>query len=112
MVFAKRFKLPLIFFISGFVVKTTLCVLWRLYQSAGIMKCLVAFDPIGYFCAYNITSLFSMQCNTGLIGIVPAYYEAIFFEMVLVVIFAVECFILGLVTNGIICKTIRNKNFG
>jgi hypothetical protein len=69
-----------------------LVLLWRLYQPAEIYGFLIKYDPVGIWVAENVTSLFFDPRRLA-----PKPSETLFFEIVLVVVFALECFVLGLI---------------
>ena len=95
-------RLPIYFAIVGAILKATLVVLWRLYQPAEIYAFLITYDPLGIWMAENVTSLFFDPRRLA-----PKPSEALFYEIVLVITFAVECFILGLILRPVIhriCK--------
>jgi hypothetical protein len=92
-------RLPIYLFVIGAIFKAVLVVLWRLYQPAEIYGLLIKYDPIGNWGAYNVTSLLF-----GHRRVVLKMSEGLFFEIILVIAFAIECFILGLILQMAIRK--------
>ncbi len=85
-------QIPTYFFIVGAGFKAMLIVLWRLYQPVEIYDLLITYDPVGIWVARILTSLFFSHRR-----IAPTPTEAFVYEIVLTIIFAFECAVLGLV---------------
>jgi len=78
------------FFVAGALFKILLIVLWRLYQPYEAYRLAITYDPVGIFTADQITSIVFP------IGIAP-YGKDAFFEIVFVIVFGLECVIIGLI---------------
>jgi hypothetical protein len=98
-------RLPVYFLIVGTVFKAVLVALWRLYQPAEIYGSLIKYDPIGIWLAETVTPLFFDPRRLA-----PKPSEAIFYEVVLVITFAIECFVLGLVLQMAIRRICKNHD--
>jgi hypothetical protein len=94
-------RLLIIFSISGAVFKATLILLWRLYQPDEIITLLFN-DPIGFWIAEKVTQIIFDQRRYE-----PSLNEAVGFEIVVVIAFAVQCFLLGLLLQAVFHKVYK-----
>lgn len=83
-------RLPVAFLLIGFVLKTLLVLLWRLWQPAVVLNLLIYYDPGGSYFAENMTSVFFDPRRLA-----PPPGEAVLFEVFLVIGFAIECLVVG-----------------
>lgn len=85
----KRFRTPLLLMIGGFAAKGVAVVVYRLFRPPGLLTLLTTYDPLGFHFANAFLSLFNLR------GIAPTAAPPLF-EVLLMVGFAVQCFLLGL----------------
>jgi hypothetical protein len=95
-------RLPMYFLVIGAAVKTALVVLWRLYQPAHLYKLIITYDPIGIWVSETVTPLFFDQRRFA-----PTPSEAVFYEIVLILSFGIECLVLGLILKMIMSKIFK-----
>jgi hypothetical protein len=100
-------RIPVYLFAIGAFFKTLLVVLWRLYQPSDIYDYLIKYDPIGIFAAENVTSIFFDPRRFA-----PKSSEIVFYEVVLIIAFAIECFVLGLIIQMAIQKVFKRGDSG
>jgi hypothetical protein len=86
-----RFRVPLILMLGGFAAKGAGILAYRLFRPPGLLRMLTTFDPAGFRFAEAALPLFF-----DLRGIAPPPAAHAVFEVLLVIGFAVQCFILGL----------------
>jgi hypothetical protein len=86
-----RFRMPLILMAVGFAAKGAGVIIYRRFQPPGLGAALTTYDPLGFRFADAVLPLFF-----DLRGIAPPAAASAVFEVVLVMGFAVQCFILGL----------------
>jgi hypothetical protein len=96
--------LPIYLFILAAGYKTLLIVLYRIYQSTIVIKLAITYDPIGYWMSSIITSFFYDQRRFA-----PAPGEDAFREIAIVIAFAIECAVLGLIVQMIIRKIQKSR---
>lgn len=89
-------RLPLFFFIGGMVFKALLVLLWRFFQPAGIGRLLIRYDPVGSWLAEFLTPLVFDQRRFD-----PTPAEALFYELVLILAFGLQCLLLGIIISRI-----------
>ena len=89
-------RLPLIFLIGGIGLKALLVLLWRFFQPPGVGRILINYDPIGSRLAEFVTPLVFDQRRFA-----PTSAEALFYELVLIIGFGLQCLFLGFLISGI-----------
>ena len=90
-------RLSLFFFVGGLVFKALLVLLWRFFQPAGVGRLLLKYDPVGSRIAEFLTPLVFDQRRFA-----PTSAEALFYELVLIIAFGLQCLLLGIVISGIL----------
>jgi hypothetical protein len=93
-------RLPVILFVVGFAIKASLVAAWRLFQTPMVMKALTVADPIAFTVAEWLTSLFFNPRR-----IMPTAVESAAFDFFLVMVFALECLILGYVIRALVVQS-------
>lgn len=83
-------RLPIAFLSGGVLLKSLMVLAWRLFQPPRLFDFLTTYDPGAFVFAERGVSLFFDQRR-----IAPSGGEAALFELLLVVGFGMECFILG-----------------
>jgi hypothetical protein len=86
-----RFRMPLIMMAGGFAAKGAAVIVYRLVGPTGLAALLMTYDPLGWHFAETVLPLFF-----DLRGIAPPAAAPAVFEGLLVIGFAVQCFIVGL----------------
>ena len=102
----KKWKIPLYSFVIGGVFKSVLMIMWKLYQPIEV-KLLLFLDPLGTWVAEVITMICFDQRRFA-----PTPGEALFFEIMAILAFAIECALLGLIVQMAIRKFFQRTRTG
>jgi hypothetical protein len=97
-------RLPLLFFVAAVAIKATLIAAWGHLAVLGSMRSLLAYDPLGWWVAGNLTPLFFDPRRFA-----PPPAETLFFESTLVLVFAVQCFAAGVLIRLLVRSIQRRR---
>ena len=98
-------KLSIYLFAIGAVFTTTLILLFRFYQIRYIFSVFEKYNPVPVLdIAYWITSMAFER------GVAPSTEETVFFDIISVILFGLQCVIIGLFVFKI-CGLIKSKYF-
>lgn len=87
---------PLLFMIGGAVAKLSGIIIYRLWHPHVLFRVLAAYDPLGFqFAEWTVRLFFDQR------RVFPTPTEALVFDLLLVVGFAVQCLILGTAISGV-----------
>jgi hypothetical protein len=90
-------RLPIWVALTGAVLKALLIIGWRLSGSAGVFTLLTVFDPVSFWLAeVGVALIFGGR------RIAPSPEESLTFEVFLVLGFALQCLVLGVVLRSIL----------
>lgn len=101
----RRIRLGLILMAAGFAVKGAAVVAYHLFHSPILAKVLTTYDPVGVLFAERVLPLFF-----DLRGIAPPPRAPSVYEILLVLAFASECFLLGFAISEI--RRLLNRRRG
>ncbi len=95
-------RLPIAFGASGAVLKALMLVIWRATQSVSVFRLLTVYDPASFWLA---------ETGVGLLfgdrRIAPSGAEALTFELLLVLGFSLQCFVLGVIVQWLL-RTLKH----
>jgi len=98
-------KLSIYLFTIGAVFTTTLVLLFRFYQIRYIFSVFEKYNPVPVLdIAYRITSMVFES------GVAPSIEETVFFDIISVVLFGLQCVLIGLFVFKV-CGLIKRKYF-
>ena len=103
----KTARLPLIFLVAGLVLKGYLVLLFRLRQIPELIPIVIDYDPGGFWFAEQVTPLFFDPRRFA-----PTLQEAFFFDVLLVVGFGIECFLIGLLIRWVYRQRTSSHHLG
>ena len=87
-------RLPVMFLVGGVLIKALLVILWRVSNEPELMALLTTYDPGAFKFAESGAAMFFDQRR-----ITPTSGESVLFEMLLVIGFGIECFLVGLLVR-------------
>jgi hypothetical protein len=90
-------RLPIYFFVIGAAFKTELVVLWRPNQPAHKYKLAITYVSIGILVSETVMALFFDKRRFA-----PTPSETVFYEIVLIVWFGIECLAFGLILKMVL----------
>lgn len=90
-------RLPIWFAIAGAALKVLLIIGWRLSGSASVFQVLTSYDPGSFWLAETGVNLIF-----GDRRIAPSGTESLTFELLLVLGFALQCLLLGVVVQSVL----------
>jgi hypothetical protein len=104
---AERVRLPIWFAVAGAAAKALLIIGWRLSGGVSVFRVLTVFDPVSFWLA-------EVGVNLILGGrrIAPSPAQALTFEILLVLGFALQCLVLGIVVQSILRGLTRGREGG
>ena len=89
-------RLPLLLLLCGALLKASLVVGWRITRNETTFKILTIYDPVSFWLAELGVGLAFDQRRIG-----PSPLEALTFEVLLILGFALQCFVLGMILRAI-----------
>lgn len=95
--------------VGGLLVKALLVILWRVTRGPELMALLTTYDPGAFTFAEKGAALFFDQRR-----IAPTPGESALFEVLLVIGFGIECFLVGLLVRWFLQRdqSQRGREFG
>lgn len=97
-------RLPIWFAIAGAGLKALLIIGWRVSGSAVVFRLLTSYDPVSFWLAeMGVKLIFGER------RIAPTPPESLTFELLLVLGFAVQCLVLGIVVRSILQMLNRDR---
>jgi hypothetical protein len=101
----KRIRLGLILMAVGLVVKCAAVVAYHLFRTPVLGRALTTYDPLGVLFADRVLPVFF-----DLRGIAPPPGAPATYEILLVIAFAMQCFILGIAVSEL--RRLSTSRFG
>ena len=100
-------RLPIAFLVVGLAFKTSLVLLWRHGSFPGLLNLSIYYDPGASYFAERMTRLFF---DHG--GITFAPGANMFFDIVLVIGFGIECLVSGLLLRWLLGRFLNQRSAG
>jgi hypothetical protein len=92
----RRIRLGLILLVAGLAAKSAAVVAYHLFRSPVLARVLTTYDPLGVLFADRVLPLFF-----DLRGIAPPPGAPATYEILLVIAFALQCFVLGFAVSEV-----------
>jgi len=90
-------RLAITVFLTGSALKAVLIIIWKLSTVPMLGLLLTKYDPAAFYLAERTTPVFFDQKR-----LFPAAGEGMFFEVVLVIAFGIECLVIGCAVWGVL----------
>ena len=89
-------RLPMLLLVSGVLLKASLVVGWRIARIETALKIETVYDPLSFWLAPEGVRLGFDQRR-----IAPSMLESLTFEVLLILGFALQCFLVGMISKAI-----------